>query len=96
MRKFTRKLPNGPAGVPVSCAVMDMSQEPFYAEIDRENCETPDTTSNEHRALTYCKNSSVRLCGHTIWGKVAPSFPKSTQNALLVKCPGPAPPFLLK
>ena len=33
-----------PAGVPVSCAVemhMDMSQEPFYAEIDRENCEPP-------------------------------------------------------
>jgi len=97
-----RELPDAPAG-PLFRA--DLRSRNAHGHVTRTilcgnlqgNLRTPpDTTSNEHRALTYRKNPSVRQCGHTVWEKAAPNFPKSTQNALLVKCPGPAPPFLLE
>ena len=68
-----------------ACAVemhMDISQEPFCAEIYRENAGRDENTSIEHRVLTLTVRTPQ--CGHTVRGRRWETFrifnsPKQTQ-----------------
>ena len=58
-----------------ACAVemhMDVSQEPFGAEIDKENAESP----GNHFEWTLGPNPHRKnpKCGHIVWGKIGHGY----------------------